>query len=91
MAVALGGLIGPAVLLVVAVLVPALAAGVAGTLVRTTLLLSLPIAISAVLVNLFFYPGGQTVLLQIGPITATAEGLAFALEVLARILAISGA
>lgn len=74
-----------------AVLVPALAAGVAGSLLRTTLLLSLPIAISAVLVNVFFFPGGETVLLRIGPITATAEGLAFALEILARILAISGA
>jgi energy-coupling factor transport system permease protein len=87
----LGGLIGPAILVVVAVLLPALIAGVAGSLVRTTMLLSLPIAISAVLVNVFFFPGGQTVLLQIGPITATAEGLAFALEILARILAISGA
>jgi len=90
-AVALGGLIGPVILVTVAVLGPALAAGVAGSLIRTTLLLSLPIAISAVLVNLFFFPGGQTVLLQIGPITATAEGLGFALEILARILAISGA
>jgi len=86
-----GGLIGPAALVIVAVMVPAIAAGVAGSLVRTTLLLSLPIAISAVLVNVFFFPGGETVLLQIGPITATAEGLAFALEILARILAISGA
>jgi energy-coupling factor transport system permease protein len=43
------------------------------------------------LVNLFFLPGAQTVLLRIGPVTATAEGLAFALEILARILAISGA
>jgi energy-coupling factor transport system permease protein len=90
-AVVLGGLVGPAVLVVVAVIGPALAAGVLGRLIRTALLLSLPIAVSAVLVNLFFFPGGETVLLQIGPITATAEGLAFALEILARIVAISGA
>jgi energy-coupling factor transport system permease protein len=90
-AVVAGGLIGPAVLVVVAVMGPAIAAGVAGPLIRTTLVLSLPIAISAVLVNVFFFPGGETVLLQIGPVTATAEGLAFALEILARILAISGA
>lgn len=89
--VAVGGLVGPTILVLVAVIGPAIAAGVAGPLVRTTLLLSAPIAISAVLVNLFFFPGGATVLLQIGPITATAEGLAFALEILARILAISGA
>ncbi len=90
-AVVLGGLMGPAVLVALAVIGPAIAAGVLGRLVRTALLLSLPIAISAFLVNLFFLPGAETVLLRIGPITATAEGLAFALEILARILAISGA
>lgn len=90
-AVAVGGLAGPIILVLGAVLAPAIAAGVARPLVRTTLLLSLPIAISAVLVNVFFFPGGQTVLFRIGPITATVEGLVFALEILARILAISGA
>jgi energy-coupling factor transport system permease protein len=90
-AIVLGGLIGPAVLVLFAVVVPAIVAGVIGQLARLTLLLSLPIAISAVLVNVFFFPGGTTVLFQVGPITATGEGLAFALEILARILAISGA
>jgi energy-coupling factor transport system permease protein len=90
-AVVLGGLLGPAVLVVVAVVVPAAIAGVIGQLGRLTLLLALPIALSALLVNVFFFPGGTTVLFQVGPITATAEGLAFALEILARILAISGA
>ena len=90
-AIVLGGLLGPAILVLVAVIAPAVAAGVLSQLIRTALLLSLPIALSAVLVNVFFFPGGETVLLRIGPITATAEGLAFALEILARILAISGA
>lgn len=90
-AVVLGGLIGPIVLVAVAVLAPAGVARVFGRLVRTALLLALPIAVSAFLVNLFFFPGAETVLLRIGPITATAEGLGFALEILARILAISGA
>jgi len=90
-AVVLGGLAGPAALLLAAVVVPALAAGVLWRLLRMAVLLSLPIAISAVLVNVFFFPGGQTVLLRLGPIVATAEGLAFALEILARIMAISGA
>jgi energy-coupling factor transport system permease protein len=74
-----------------AVLIPAAIAGVLPTLLRYSILFSLPIAISALLVNLFFFPGGQTVLFQIGPITATAEGLSFAIEILARIAAISGA
>jgi energy-coupling factor transport system permease protein len=90
-AVVLGGLIGPIVLTALAVVAPAIVAGVLGRLARTALVLALPIALSAFLVNLFFYPGGQAVLLRIGPITATAEGLGFALEILVRILAISGA
>ena len=90
-AVVLGGLVGPVVLVSVAVVVPAVVAGVTARLVRTSLLLALPIALSAFLINLFFFPGGEVVLLRLGPITATAEGLAFALEIMARILAISGA
>jgi energy-coupling factor transport system permease protein len=90
-AVVIGGLVGPALLVAVAVVAPAILAGVVARLVRTTLLLSLPIALSALIVNVFFFPGGETVLLRIGPIVATAEGLGFAIEILFRILAISGA
>jgi energy-coupling factor transport system permease protein len=90
-AVVLGGVLGPAILVAVAVLLPAVAAGVLQRLLRTSLLLSLPIGLSALIVNVFFFPGGTDVLLRIGPITATGEGLAFATQILARILAISGA
>ena len=90
-AVVLGGVLWPLIIVVVAVLLPAAAAGVLRTLMRYSILFSLPIAISALLVNLFFYPGGQSVLFKLGPITATAEGLAFAVEILARIAALSGA
>jgi len=90
-AVALGGLPGPIILVAAAVVLPAMAARVLGRLVRTALLLALPIAISAFLVNLFFFPGATQVLFRIGPIVATVEGFGFALEILIRILAISGA
>jgi energy-coupling factor transport system permease protein len=90
-AVVLGGVLGPALIVVFAVLLPAVIGGVALRLVRTSLLFSLPIAISALLVNLFFYPDGVTILFRLGPITATAEGLGFAIQLLARIGAISGA
>ncbi len=90
-AVVLGGLALPAALMVIAVLLPALAAGVLPRLLKLAAVLALPIALSAFLVNLFFFPGAQQVLFRIGPITATAEGLALALEILARIVAISGA
>ena len=90
-AVALGGVVGPIILVTGAVLLPALLAGVLGRLIRLSLLLALPIALSAFIVNLFFFPGAEQVLLRIGPITATAEGLRFAIEILVRIMAISGA
>ncbi len=89
-AVVLGGLAGPIGLVAVAVIGPAVIAGVLPQLARTSLLLALPIALSAFIVNLFFFPGGETVLVRLGPITATAEGLWFALEIMARIMAISG-
>jgi energy-coupling factor transport system permease protein len=79
------------VLVGLAVLLPAAGARILPRLLRYMLIFSLPLAISALLVNLFFFPGGQQVLWQFGPITATAEGLAFAIEILARIAAISGA
>lgn len=90
-AVALGGLVGPVLLVVATVILPAAVAGVLGRLIRTAGLLALPIAVSAFVVNLFFFPGAERALLRIGPITATAEGLAFGIEILVRILAISGA
>ncbi len=90
-AVVLGGLIGPSILVAGAVIVPAAMAGVLRRLLTMAAILALPIALSAFLINLFFFPGGETVLLRVGPVTATAEGLGFAMEILARILAISGA
>jgi energy-coupling factor transport system permease protein len=90
-AVVLGGLAGPIALVAIAVVLPGLVARVLGRLTRTALILALPIALSAFLVNLFFFPGGRDILFRVGPIAATAEGLGFALEILVRILAISGA
>lgn len=86
-----GGVWGPLLLAGGLVVVPALAARILGRLLRTSLLFSVPIAASVLLVNLFFFPGGATVVFSVGPITATAEGLSFATEVLVRILVISGA
>lgn len=69
-------------------LVLAASAGVLGRLVRASLLLSLPIAISVVLVSVFTR-AGTTVLFQIGPFDATAEGVDFAAQTLVRLFAIS--
>lgn len=86
-----GGLLGPALLTLAAVVVPALVGRILVRLLRTALLLTLPIAISVLVVNLFFFPGGRDILFRLGPIIATAEGLGFAVETLARLGAISGA
>jgi energy-coupling factor transport system permease protein len=91
LAILVGGLLGPALLVMAAVVLPAALGRILGRLLRTALLLSLPIAVSVLVVNLFFYPAGREILLELGPIRVTAEGLQFALETLARIGAISGA
>jgi energy-coupling factor transport system permease protein len=87
----LGGVAGPVGLTILAVLLPGALAGVLPRLLRVGFLLALPLAISVLVVNLFFFPSGSTVLFRIGPITATAEGLAFAIETLVRLVAITGA
>jgi len=89
--VGVGGVIGPLLLIALGVVAPALAAGMLPRVARTATLMSLPLGISALLVNLFLLPGATEVLFRIGPLTATAEGLRFAVEILLRILAITGA
>lgn len=66
----------------------AVAAGVARQLLRASVLLSLPIAISIVLVSVFTR-AGTTVLFTIGPFDATLEGVDFAAQTLVRLFAIS--
>jgi energy-coupling factor transport system permease protein len=63
-------------------------AGVLPTLARASLLLTLPIAISVVLVSVFTR-AGTTVLFAIGPFDATLEGVDFAGQTLVRLFAIS--
>ena len=86
-AFAAGGYVGPIAFDLVMVIL-ALRAGVLGQLVRVSLLLTAPIAISVVLVSVFTR-AGTTVLFAIGPFDATAEGVDFAAQTLVRLLAIS--
>ena len=83
----LGGYVGPLAIIAVTLLL-AWRAGVAGRLARVSLLLTLPIAISVVLVSVFTR-AGTTVLFEIGPFDATVEGVDFALQTLVRLFAIS--
>jgi energy-coupling factor transport system permease protein len=86
-AFALGGYVGPIAIIVI-MLVLARTAGVLERLARASLLLSLPIAVSVVLVSVFTR-AGTTVLFAIGPFDATVEGVEFAAQTLVRLFAIS--
>ena len=66
----------------------AVVAGVARRLIRVSFLLTLPIAISVVLVSVFTR-AGETVLFEIGPFDATLERVDFAAQTLVRLFAIS--
>ena len=70
-----GGYLGP-LAIVALVIASAAVGGVARRLVRISLLLSLPIAISVVLVSVFTRAGTH-VLFSIGPFDATTEGIDF--------------
>jgi energy-coupling factor transport system permease protein len=86
-AFAAGGYVGPIAIDLVMILL-AWRAGVLRQLGRVSLLLTLPIAISVVLVSVFTR-AGTTVLFEIGPFDATAEGVDFAAQTLVRLFAIS--
>ena len=86
-AFAAGGYVGPIAVDVVMILL-AFRAGMLGQLGRVSLLLTLPIAISVVLVSVFTR-AGTTILFTIGPFDATAEGVDFAAQTLVRLFAIS--
>jgi len=90
-AVVLGSATWSVALLVLAVALPAWAAGVLRPVLRATFVLALPLALSAALINLFLYPDGATVLVRLGPLTITAEGAGFAAGVVLRVLVIAGA
>ena len=66
----------------------AVVAGVARRLVRVSFQLTIPFAISVVLVSVLTR-AGETVLFEIGPFDATAEGVDFAAQTLVRLFAIS--
>jgi energy-coupling factor transport system permease protein len=86
-AVIIGGYLGPLAILAVMIVLAA-QAGVLGALLRASLFLTLPLAISVVLVSVFTR-AGTTVLFQVGPFDATVEGVDFAGQTLVRLLAIS--
>jgi energy-coupling factor transport system permease protein len=84
----LGGYVGPLLILAVGVVPGAIGAGLLPRTIRLAALLSLPISISVALVSIFTR-AGQTVLLQVGPFDATAEGVDFAAQVIVRLFVVA--
>ena len=80
---------GPLAILA-ATLVLASTARVARKLLRISLIVTLPLAISVVLVSAFTR-AGETVLFVLGPFDVTLEGVDFAAQTVVRLLAISTA
>lgn len=77
-------------LLVAAVVVPAVAAGVGPAVARRTALVGAPVAVAVVLVAGLTRPG-ETVLVVLGPFDVTAEGLDFAARITLRLVVMAGA
>lgn len=83
-----GGYVVPLALLAIVVTPAAALAHVATRVTRTAAVATLPIAIAVGLVSTFGLPG-DTVLFQVGPFAATAEGLDVAARVSVRLLAMA--
>jgi energy-coupling factor transport system permease protein len=81
--------VGPLVI-IAATLASAVVGRVFRRLVRVSFLLTLPIAVSVILVSVFTR-AGTTVLFTIGPFDATLEGVEFAAQTVVRLFAISTA
>lgn len=89
--ITLGGVFCPALIGLLAVVLPAAAARVLPGVARTSFLLALPLAGSVAIVNILFTPGGSEVVAEIGPLRVTSQGIAVAAEVVVRVFVMAGA
>lgn len=68
----------------------AISAGLSGAVLRSFRIPSV-LVISIVVVNALFFPGGRDVVLEVGPLSITREGLTFGLVSAGRLLVVFGA
>lgn len=85
-----GGFVLPALVLGGMVLPGAVAAGVMGRVLRWSVIVTLPIAISVAIVSILGR-AGTTVLFVIGPFDASLEGVEFAAEIALRLFVLATA
>jgi energy-coupling factor transport system permease protein len=86
----LGGFVAPLLLLALAVVPAALASGILRRVLRAATLATVPLAIALVVVQ-GLGGVGETVLLRLGPLEATVEGLASAAQVSLRLFVMAAA
>jgi len=89
-ALTLTGLASLALLLVLAVVAPAIAAHVGGAVARRTMLVAAPVVVAVVLVAALTRPGTHVVVV-LGPFDVTLEGLDFAARITLRLVVMAGA
>ncbi len=70
----------------IGILVGALLAGLGRVYLRRLALMTLPSLASIILINGFFFPGARDIIVSVGPLDLTREGLAFGLPIAGRIL-----
>src|SRR5918996_1303161 len=78
---------GP-VLIAVALLGVAAVAGFLGSVAKLAAVVTGPLLVAVVLVQGIFYPGNETPLLDVGPVTFWEEGVSYGLLVFFRVLAV---
>ena len=85
------GVVGTGLLIAVGVVVPALVAGVLSRVLRDAALLSLPLVVSVLVIDVLLYPAGGPVVVEVGPFRLTDAGIAFGAQVISRVFAIASA
>jgi energy-coupling factor transporter transmembrane protein EcfT len=88
--IVLTGYVSLIVLLVGAVVVPALAAGVGAAVTRRVALVAAPVVVAVVLVSALTRSGAH-ILFLVGPFDVTAEGVDFAARITLRLIVMAGA
>lgn len=90
-AILLDGPLCLVLLALVAVLLPAASARVAGRVTKAALILALPVALSAAVVNILFSTGTGAPIVGLGPFTITGQGVMLAVVVVTRVICMAGA
>jgi energy-coupling factor transport system permease protein len=85
------GFVGAGLLVGFGVIVPAAVARVLRPVLRDAVLLSLPLAVSVLLIDVVLDPVGGSVVAEVGPFRLTDAGIAFGAQVIARVFAIASA